>query len=200
MPNFIARAFLCFVIPAEAGIQGRKAGRTDARGGRMMPADVAHYNGCKARESERGSRPMKRNAGFRSSLVLLAIIIEAAAPPATAQSYESYGVFCANGRIAVELAFRGADGQQPQRLPAAAVPEPRRRRELRPRQFRRRRRLLLVPLSVATARRRCARASAPVAARACAAPRQPSRATTAKGGPRQLAGWRAPSAAREDRR
>jgi len=45
---------------------------------------------------------MKRNAGCRSTLVLLAVIIAAAAPPATAQSYESYGVFCANGRIAVD--------------------------------------------------------------------------------------------------
>ena len=47
---------------------------------------------------------MKHNSGCRRGVVLLTISMAAAAgaSPAAGQSNESYGVFCANGRIAVD--------------------------------------------------------------------------------------------------
>ena len=69
----------------------------------MMPAGVVHYNGGKPPPTS-GNQAMRRNSYAVPGIALLAAIVGAAVgtPPAWGQSTESYGVFCANGRIVVD--------------------------------------------------------------------------------------------------
>jgi hypothetical protein len=95
----------------------------------MMPAGMVHYNGG-SRRLHQGSQAMGRNSRSIRGIALLAAIAIAAigAVPALGQSYESYGVFCANGRIAVdsrpeEQMSSGRSACQLRRFPSRSAAE-----------------------------------------------------------------------------